>query len=664
MSNRGPNGRKLNSPKRSKSKSRKGQAQQRIRAHAKGLKVLEHEIARAWEAKVPTKAREAIWSSVLGSVSQCLSETLQPNVFSTVDSIVQNKDLKGLVLARKQLSSPQLYGNADSYLTVQAVLNLFGKTEQTIPGIDPLAAAVARFREAEKLCRITNRRLLHYRTFDHSARPLLRGPRVHEVFHLARRKIADWLGPVGGLMTEMVGRHGPGGVVGLKRPNTTPYYKFAKQGYTCSSGAYWYAVRAIASSDAWIRALAISEGLIGEEHSVSCIPYETRIRLADANITIAESNEVTFVPKDALTKRSISVEPELNVYLQLGVGEFLKRKLRRAGCDLSDQTRNKHLAYVGSVQQESQDPVTLDLRMASDTMAIEVVRELLPDDWYALLDSLRSHSGVYRGKSERWAKFSSMGNGFTFELESLLFLALAQAVSDTRGTSDWFADTFGGAYRYAYVSVFGDDIIVPRCDADMLTAILRYCGFQLNSEKSFVSGPFRESCGSDFWNGVDVRTFYCKRDLSRVRDLIHLHNGLKWMNLKFFDGRLDWCLTLVRAMLPPIVEAHLRGVVPTLGDEHIWCEPDDAHRSKLVTWHIHWQKWLFPTIKVRPDVEKGQLHWRYVQFLYSATDRKVSERVEEAFFDDTDQFQAHILAGGSRADVVKSGRGTPAVKLG
>jgi hypothetical protein len=557
----------------------------------------------------------------------------------------------------KKRLSPQQYGDGFRYFAESAVLNIFGKTGMTIKGIDPLAAAVDRFHEAERLCRTTNRRFLHYRTFDFSGRPIFKGLPVHWVFHSARRKIQSWLGPVGGVDVLGGGRHGPGGVVGLKRPATTAYFKFAKDGYTVSTGAYWLAVRAIASNDAWVRALAESQGLVSKDHDFRCVPFETRLRLADSAVTIADFNEVTFVPKDAFTRRSISIEPQMNVFLQLGVGTFLKERLRAAGCDLSDQTRNQDLARIGSVQQDLEDPVTLDLSMASDTMSTELVRELLPSDWFELLDSLRSHRGLYLGKSEKWSKFSSMGNGFTFELESMIFYALAQACADFLGTTQWFTDTFGPGMGYAYVSVFGDDIVVPGTVAPLLTSILRFCGFRLNSEKSFVSGPFRESCGKDFWNGVPVRSFFYKDDLSQVRGLIQLHNGIKWLGEQLgVDMTLS--LSLIRAYLPRVVEVHLRGVTPTLSDSHLWCEPDEAHRSALVTWHSNWQHWQFPYVRLIPNIRRGQLHWRYVQFLYLRCGVPPRERDTDFA---NDALAAHLSRGASAGDVVESGRGRPTI---
>lgn len=623
---------------------------------------LKREVAAQWDTEIPKRARGTIWSSTLAMVSSCLSDDLPPGLDAAVQKAAVTKDLKGVIDLRTLYASPAVHRDARTYFASATVLNLFAKTELPIKGIDTLATGVSRLHEAEKLCAITNRRLRHYRSFDHANRPLPMRHNVHEVFHLARRKIAAWLGSVCESKILDGGRHGPGGVVGLKRPSTTPYFKLANSSISCSTGAYWYTVRYIASCDAWIRALAISEGIAGWECDVSCIPYETKIRLADKCITIVNHNEVTFVNKDALTKRSISIETEFGVYLQLAVGDHFKTCLLSVGCDLSDQGRNQGLAYVGSIQRDHHDPVTMDLRMASDTMAIEIVRELLPREWFEFLDNLRSHRGVYLGKSHEWEKFSSMGNGFTFELETLIFLALAQACSDIAGETEWFADTFGPAYRYAYVSVYGDDIVVPAAVSTHLTAVLRYCGFQLNLQKSFVTGPFRESCGSDFWDGVDVRPFFFKRDLSMVRDLIHLHNGLKSVNEKL-ENRLTPVLEYIRRMIPTVIETHLRGEQPTTTDGYIWVTPDETHRSSLVVWDINWQRWVLPFCRSSAALGKGITHWKYVQFLYSNTGTRVLDRSDADIFIGSELprhmslYDLHFLGGGSRGDVTLSGEG-------
>lgn len=620
----------------------------------KKRRALSSEIVDAWYREIPREARSSIPWVVMSSMVADLGSLVPSSVSDALAGALLERSVKGL-LDITQLASPQLYGDARSYIAASCVLNSFKKYPWVGEGIDPERTAKLRLEQAELSCRLTNKRLIHYRQFDFgSQRPLTGALRVHEVFHLARRKINQWLGPVTPAVFSLT-RHGPGGCVGLKRPVTTPYYKFGVGDYTVSSGAYWHALRSLVGNDQWIKALSIDAGLCDWDHNVSCVPLESRVKLVDARCQVANYNEVTFVPKDAKTHRSIAIEPRLNVWLQLSVGAFLKEKLRAAGVDLRDQERNRELAYVGSVQGEPEDPVTIDLEMASDTLSIELVRELLPPEWFELLDSLRSHDGLYEGKVRRWAKFSSMGNGFTFELETLIFYALAQAVSDLSGTTSWFKDTFGPRFKYAYVSVYGDDIIVPQRMSAQLISVLRFCGFRTNRAKTYLAGPFRESCGKDFYAGRQTRAMYFDRELVTSADLIGLHNQIKSMEARL---GLDFSFTreVLLEMLPQVLVKHLRGWNPTEADGYLWFDPDACHVSKLVHWDVDLQSWFYPIVRRTPEVFRGRLHWRYVQFLYAQTDRTVRDHIDSTVVRrGYEALHEHLSQGGSAGDVVRSG---------
>lgn len=207
------------------------------------------------------------------------------------------------------------------------------------------------------------------------------------------------------------------------------------------------------------------------------------------DVSLRASNKVTFVPKNAKTFRTIAIEPHVNGYAQLGIAALLRRALRRAGIDLTVQAdKNRYLASVA----ESMDLATIDLKAASDTISRSLVWLLFPEGWCWLLDTARSHYGDLDGVEFEYEKFSSMGNGFTFELETLIFTALVQALNP------------------AVYAVFGDDIICDSAVAPELLEVLRFCGFTVNVEKTFLSGPFRESCGQDYFHGEDVRPFFWK----------------------------------------------------------------------------------------------------------------------------------------------------------
>jgi hypothetical protein len=219
------------------------------------------------------------------------------------------------------------------------------------------------------------------------------------------------------------------------------------------------------------------------------------------------------VPKNADIDRCACKEPDINMFLQKGVGRYLYRRLLRFGINTHDQSINRALAREGSITGEL---ATIDLSSASDSVNTCIVEALLPRDWFLYLNDIRSQNVVVDGEIVRTAMFSSMGNGFTFELESLIFWVLMKTTSYFRGNR--------GA-----VSVYGDDIIVPSKDYDTYLWVLSKFGFYPNEKKSFGTGNFRESCGGHYFSGIDVTPFYLRLPPLLLTDLIRVCNQLrKW----------------------------------------------------------------------------------------------------------------------------------------
>lgn len=145
----------------------------------------------------------------------------------------------------------------------------------------------------------------------------------------------------------------------------------------------------------------------------------------EPKINIVSGNSIFTVPKSSDIDRAASKEPGLNQMLQTGVGRYIRRRLKLHGIDLNDQSINRKLAREGSITGEL---ATIDLKSASDSISSRCILELLPFRWVKLLDDLRSPCGTLPdGTSLNWEMLSSMGNGFTFELESLIFYAVVKA---------------------------------------------------------------------------------------------------------------------------------------------------------------------------------------------------------------------------------------------
>ena len=229
------------------------------------------------------------------------------------------------------------------------------------------------------------------------------------------------------------------------------------------------------------------------------------------NLREVEGAELFTVPKKTDIDRCACKEPDVNMFLQKAVGRHIRRRLLRFGINLNDQSINRRLAHVGSIDGSL---ATLDLSSASDTVTISCVEALLPRDWFLYLNDIRSQSVVVDGTVVRTGMFSSMGNGFTFELESLIFYALMR-------TTAYF-----GGFR-GVISIYGDDIIIPSGMYDDACWVLDVFGFTPNPDKSFHEGPFRESCGGHYHSGEDVSPFYLKREATHLTDLIRVCNQLR-----------------------------------------------------------------------------------------------------------------------------------------
>lgn len=239
---------------------------------------------------------------------------------------------------------------------------------------------------------------------------------------------------------------------------------------------------------------------------------------------------LSYVPKNALISRTICTEPSLNMLLQQGVAFLLEeRLLQRRGINLrkrSDQyndavqaDKNRQLARMGSVSGRYG---TIDLSSASDTISLGLVKQLLPRETFKRLMELRSSQVTLPdGKVVPLHMVSSMGNAFTFPLQTILFSSVVIAVYNSLGLK--VVHPRGKALgNYA---VFGDDIIVAHEAYNLVCRTLQRCGFRVNLDKSYNEGPFRESCGADFWRGYPVRGVYCQR-LKTRQDVYSLINRL------------------------------------------------------------------------------------------------------------------------------------------
>lgn len=352
---------------------------------------------------------------------------------------------------------------------------------------DKPAVALGKWKLAETQCSVTNARFRNLKLNFNSA--------VEPILHRAQRKIFKVLG--GFTLRKVLSdcRWGPGATYDMSRVAASRDKKISKP-LTVTPKALRF-IRLLMESDPnW------GEAILGYK------PVAPFSLLPECFVCVRGSRFLT-VPKNAKTDRCIAAEPTGNSFLQQGVGRFIRRRLKAFGVDLDDQSRNQEFAR----EALKLGLATIDLSSASDTIATELVFHLLPLDWAHYLDAIRSPETFVKGEWIRTEKFASMGNGFCFELESLLFWALMSSMEEDSGRVD-------------LVSVYGDDIIVPVDLYETAEVVLSFVGFTLNPEKSHATGLFRESCGKHFFNGVDVTPVYQKECLTHPSELIRAYNRL------------------------------------------------------------------------------------------------------------------------------------------
>lgn len=411
------------------------------------------------------------------------------------------------------------------------VLAFFGKRSDIDIGVDRKAVALGKFREAERACELTNE---CFRAWD-AGRFQFR-PAVEAALHGAQRKISQLLEPKDGSFTcpelrDIRPRFGPGASTQVPKRKACLVSKLR---YVPSC-----------STNLLPRAYDLLEHLPwGYEyermHTAGVYPHE---------LVAVEPACVAFVPKNAKTDRAICTEPQLNGMFQLGLGDLLAGRLRRVGIDIRDQEPNRRASLYASI---SGALATLDLSSASDTVSLGLVKHLFNEAWTELFMTLRSsHASVGEdGEVIKLAKISSMGNGFTFPLETIVFWALSQAVTEMYAPKS-----------QRRVLVYGDDIIVPTEAALPLMEVLRDLGFTPNSKKSFWTGSFRESCGKDYVFGSDVRPVFCEGPLTGA-DAFRIHNFYIRRGLQSFaDTVREWIHPSIAIAGPDgFGDGHLIGV--------------------------------------------------------------------------------------------------------
>lgn len=314
----------------------------------------------------------------------------------------------------------------------------------------------------------------------------------------------------------------------------------------------------------------------------SAVTAEIARQSAFGRYSLVKGSSMSFVAKQNNTSRVICTEPFLNMVAQKSIGHVFENLLRSCySIDLATQPDlNREAARQGSIDGSI---ATIDLKSASDTISMGLVRYLFPEALVKALERSRSPTTTLpNGNIVELSMISSMGNGFTFPLQTFIFSSVVWAVYRQLGIN-------------RKIDVFGDDIICDSKAYGLVTHTLARYGFVVNDEKSFSHGPFRESCGGDYVYGYDVRGVYIKR-LSHDIDLISAFNRLRLWSLRHQVPLFRTLLAIRRKIKHPTYGPHSCNTESALFSTRpqairyggAFLPPDDSTKPNFGLSYYHW----------------------------------------------------------------------------
>ena len=321
---------------------------------------------------------------------------------------------------------------------------------------------------------------------------------------------------------------------------------------------------------------------------------------------------VVFVPKTQTAPRVIAIEPHNVQYMQQSLKDYVYKvlethSLTKRSIRFKRQDVNQRLAYSSSIDKRL---ATLDLKDASDRVALPLVQRIFKTSGILeyLEDSRSLHATLPSGKNIVLSKFASMGSAMCFPIEAMVFYTLIQSAMhqlDGRRPSSRSVRAYS-----EQIDIYGDDIIVPVEYADVVVTYLESYGLKVNISKSFRNSHFRESCGADYFNGVDVKPVYAREwphDESRNWDASSILSWNATADQFYLTGQ--WHVAqVIRDMLRQVVRRPIpRSRILTGGLAHLslMFSTDLRYDRNLQTWRQ--KRLVYQPCKNKDDINEDEL---------------------------------------------------------
>jgi hypothetical protein len=247
-------------------------------------------------------------------------------------------------------------------------------------------------------------------------------------------------------------------------------------------------------------------------------------------------SKLIAVPKTATGPRLIGSEPNYYQWCQQLIRsqleEIVKSTPLRHSITFGDQRPNRKLALEGSITGAL---ATVDLKSASDRLSCWTIErafranETLIERIHSTRTRTMTNSVNNAFGTIKLRKCFTQGSACTFPVQTIVYSMLCVAAVLISRREKLTTKNINAACRK--VRVFGDDLIIPSDALVKLTEILSFVQLKVNLAKTFHQGRFRESCGLDVFDGVDVTPARIKRlsinpSHEELQSLIEASNNL------------------------------------------------------------------------------------------------------------------------------------------
>jgi hypothetical protein len=334
-------------------------------------------------------------------------------------------------------------------------------------------------------------------------------------------------------------------------------------------------------------------------------------------------SKLIAVPKTMSGPRLIGSEPNYHMWIQQLIRSQIEARIKdtplKHCISFGNQEPNRALALSSS---RDGFYTTVDLKSASDRLSCWAIERLFRSN-VSILERLHaSRTRTMRNAiNDHWGvlelrKCFTQGSACTFPVQTVAYAMIA--ITSVIISNGWSPDSKHIARASRLVRVFGDDIIVPVYSLPKLRDLLSFLQLSVNSNKTFSKGKFRESCGLDAYDGVDVtparvKRFSCNPSHEISQSMLESSNN-------FFRRGLwnvaSWLQSFLRNYQFPIVKINdSRGYSS-------YCGESAAHLRSRWNPLLHRQEHRITFLASSSKKELTESAYDLLEFLSSSRDQK------------------------------------------